>query len=1011
MSLLFICTLNKYVLLFLFVLQAPPPAAIEFLTKIREVISIAKHKMAAKRFSPSLVGIPEEDGLLYITGSQIGSKITGSTISEWPRGYSLKRENSRRRGCTGCPTCQPINLSDSNCQTCSTTGTSTSSSPQTKERSIRKWLEDLPAKPETSPPVVSPLPPCGSSKQFVKRLAPSIPKTNGETSRQQSKINETKMPKAIPISVKSVTSVLENNDNIEKPLKSPNSIKVLKVTDIKTFSDNLCPTPPPLPPEIKSEELHVKPIRIKNRSEAPVATKHLMDAVIKELSVKKKLETRKSSNGTVSETVTKTQRNEKSEFDFEVDSLERSLIVSKIPDERGLSTPTDYGDITLQRSPSLSSGLPLEEELTMRNEIFNIQTGSTTISKLKPVTPKTNASDEHEYEIILMNSEEKQETKSSDLKILKLPELLSSNEGYSLVSEVYVNDGYSFSSPSSSPSNISTTSSSCSSGPKIRYDQPDEKPGHLTIEVEDSPQNYIPDDSDSFEPDTLDRKPSKRLKSDSITIQPRMYKQINETYNDSLERPAHILLKTTGSFKSDTMSQCGSLELIGDSDASPFRRAFGSLRELYEARAKSHFYYELENSSFVGSAKSLHSDPECDHSLSWKCSCKNSSDSLTRNFSNRELKLSKRQRCPSPVSNRIQQYSLPPDVIPPLPPKTQYLYQEPLPPRPVQFPLRKPKEVIPPLPPRNIKPPLPPKNVMSRSTRIGPHLARRPLPPLPRPDCLPHDSTLSSTSSSCDPETLSIVSGASVDSLNSSDYEAFYNQPDVHPLGLNTEEKLVSQKEQPKFIKSINLDETKTEHSCSKLVSKETSVNIRNNCNDIAKSVKNINDSKQRLVKDLGKLALNKRSSESVKKAWRRVVDRPSGKVLSKPEDSGYLSTDSNDSNRPTVLVQKQVQAPVIANLGQGSLSETDESLCDGASESGGESIATDSFFFGSFKKLSKSKATASSVDSGVDSDLMRTLNNSHISEDIIDSSSDSEKMSLASVRHSENKCATPLFN
>lgn len=37
-------------------LLAPPPAAVEFLLKIREVIAIAKHKMLAKRFVPTLFG-------------------------------------------------------------------------------------------------------------------------------------------------------------------------------------------------------------------------------------------------------------------------------------------------------------------------------------------------------------------------------------------------------------------------------------------------------------------------------------------------------------------------------------------------------------------------------------------------------------------------------------------------------------------------------------------------------------------------------------------------------------------------------------------------------------------------------------------------------------------------------------------------------------------------------------------------------------------------------------------
>lgn len=76
-----------------------------------------------------------------------------------------------------------------------------------------------------------------------------------------------------------------------------------------------------------------------------------------------------------------------------------------------------------------------------------------------------------------------------------------------------------------------------------------------------------------------------------------------------------------------------------------------------------------------------------------------------------------------------------------------------------------------------------------------------------------------------------------------------------------------------------------------------------------------------------------------------------------KTEDSGYLSTDSNESKRRTrYLIQlKQKQPDMIAKpvpaLSQGLQIESDtdelESLCDGRSESGGESVETDSVFFG----------------------------------------------------------------
>lgn len=128
---------------------APPPAAIEFLTKIREVIAIAKQKMAAKRFIPSLLGIPEEDSVLSIEPaySKPASSRRGSMIS-------LKRENSRRKTCTGCPGCEPQDFKQlcgrlpefpslAACRSC------TLSASESKQRSIRKWLEDVPIwKPE-----------------------------------------------------------------------------------------------------------------------------------------------------------------------------------------------------------------------------------------------------------------------------------------------------------------------------------------------------------------------------------------------------------------------------------------------------------------------------------------------------------------------------------------------------------------------------------------------------------------------------------------------------------------------------------------------------------------------------------------------------------------------------------------------------------------------------------------------------------------------------------------------
>lgn len=94
-----------------------------------------------------------------------------------------------------------------------------------------------------------------------------------------------------------------------------------------------------------------------------------------------------------------------------------------------------------------------------------------------------------------------------------------------------------------------------------------------------------------------------------------------------------------------------------------------------------------------------------------------------------------------------------------------------------------------------------------------------------------------------------------------------------------------------------------------------------------------------------------------------------------KPEDSGYLSTDSNDSH-PNGLKYG-------ASETNGAGSETDESLGDGHSESGAESVETHSVFFNRF---ARQPITFRSIDSGV------------MGEDEGPSSIDSESISFTTI-------------
>jgi len=314
----------------------------------------------------------------------------------------------------------------------------------------------------------------------------------------------------------------------------------------------------------------------------PTLTKKQMNAVINELTVHKNM--LEAANRELAK---------RASAGYDTDSLERNT------KNKGYSTPSDYADISSsQVSPSLSAALPVDEEITMQNAIFNTLTGNMTLSKIN------SNEDEHDYELVVLKNNK-------------------FGCGYSLVSEVYVNNGYNFSSNPSSRSN-----SNCSTlekkGLKIRYDGGDEKPGKLLIEVEDCLDHYIPvNDSDEFEPDTLDR-PNKSGEKPS-----------SEPPQNS------ILLKTTGSFKNLDIN-CNSLE------TSNFNRVFGSLRELYEEKRK--LAKEQESYSLTDLEGKL----------------------LTL-----EDRHSKRQR----VKTTSKGPAVPPDLIPPPPHDDGVVYEQPKPPR------------------------------------------------------------------------------------------------------------------------------------------------------------------------------------------------------------------------------------------------------------------------------------------------------------------------------------------
>lgn len=233
--------------------------------------------------------------------------------------------------------------------------------------------------------------------------------------------------------------------------------------------------------------------------------------------------------------------------------------------------------------------------------------------------------DDHDYELIVMK-------KGSMInETYNLSELIQKTKGYSLVSEVYVNNGYNYGSTPSTPTN-SRHSTLDMKQLKVKYEGTSEKPGKLLIEVEDCMDHYIPvNDSDEYEQDTLDRKTNRSSKRSAPP----------NNYVDSLERPSQILLTTTGSFRSSE-----SLNASQDfGESGNFNRVFGSLREIYEAKTRSSSFSKRDGKEpFI-----LISDDDKGRILTL------------------EERHSKRQRA---KENAVQ-----PDVIPPPPLDTNTLYE------------------------------------------------------------------------------------------------------------------------------------------------------------------------------------------------------------------------------------------------------------------------------------------------------------------------------------------------
>ena len=958
--------------------------------------------MSIKKFSPSLLGIPEED-----------VSLKTETNNNFHRSMSSFNENSIINSEFQKPykETESVDLINRNFNS----SRDNSCSSDSKQKIIQKWLEDVPVmvvkrdeknKNSTTQSTGKTI---ENSKNLKKpNYCFGDDGLNNQTSKETQTIKQNKKrpstknrPPPLPPQI-SKTSLNKTNisSNVEKgkcqknenenAMQNINGAKDREIGSMPSTEHPPCPPPLPLLKIKQNENVNFKNNNIA-QSNAP---KNLMDAVIQELTTYKKND--KNSK------LVQTQTTNQLHAQIDDDCLKKNFEKTEID---------------------------LDNDTVNNKNLIQI-----------PETRQDNSSDgvqdDHEYEIILLNPDSKSENEKNPEKPKTFPQEIlmknEKNEGYSFVSEVYVNDDFGFCSGEFSRNSSSPLSNKSE---KIKYEVVNEKQGRLTIQVKDSSNLYgeFISESDNFEPDTLERKQRKsklvqkidgnedekeiyaNRKFHNIELNSKSETSNNdENFTDSLERPT-IMLKTNGSFERNTLEKDVN-ELFRSLNWARMEN-FGSLREIYEAKSRNH-KRRTETTSLIDS---VNSEPDCFSTLSWGeerrnkllhrgiilhidddfCARRKDRFFKKKSISTKSLlsdKVPSRPPKPMPIprsrsvspSSRSQTispkplnfFSLtqtmneqneeldmppipPPRSLPVSPELTQYhdrsetssisnffnsthnticrihckencgsrchitgsfvtsdsrplLSLSPVPPRP-------PKLLIcnsPPLPPRNSKPPLPPKNSKNNKNKSNlSKLATRPLPPLPVTE-----QSHQNSSPSCKEidDNLSTASGASTDSLNSSEYESFYTMPYEENNNNNNNESSLR-------VKNLNDSAQSPDILMNDDISKESSFK---NCSKI----------------DAQKTAASHQQSQRILDSDKKLEKN---RALNRLDDSGYLSTDSSESYCPQgVLSSCDSKTVEKTEIYGGQNSETEDSLCDGASESGAESTATDSFFYGNFKKM-----------------------------------------------------------
>ncbi|RVE48300.1 hypothetical protein evm_007051 [Chilo suppressalis] len=521
-------------------LKNPPPAAIEFLIKIREVMSVAKEKMVSKRFIPNLNDIPEEE--LYHT-IDLGWDIPCARRGRRFSAISLKQENSRRTAhCGGCPGCDSSNsnsmksvaLARSNsCKTCV--------SDDYKQRIVRKWLDEVPSpqsavKPIKSVAKVSGTPRIVDSKpkneSLLLPIRPSEPTENKEPVKElnvrtilKENIDDTRREHIVRENdtISFISTQTEMNAESIQTIIGPAKISPTNHKSRRIRRKLPPPPPPPICPPKPPKEEDVEPILPE--------VKIKMEAVIRELNKCRRVE------------LPEAKESEKNILnapkivipvlaaDSHYYSDDNILLSEKSKKEFYIHRDDTIHCDSLERSSLRRRrySLACEPELAQKEE-FRIHSN---ISSTKE----------------RLSSSWRDLKKAVDRHQL-VPQLIDMQ--FENRSEIFINSTEPF------YDNVSKT-------------------GPLTIKVSGSPIEDRRNQSEEFDPDTLDRKPKR----------------------ESKKRVEKILLKSGGSFKFKAPEQ--DIEPTKTPPESVFTRKLGSLRQIYEAKNKN----QDSDSEFYGRRGSI----------------------------------------------------------------------------------------------------------------------------------------------------------------------------------------------------------------------------------------------------------------------------------------------------------------------------------------------------------------------------------------------------------------------